>query len=185
MFFNKIKEYKKNKELSQKRKRSQQFISMFGSVTKVLSLTKKDRGQLMQMLHFLNFRGTEPTSTDIFIKIIILLHLKPSLGLVQLENISKNGIDLDDVGKNDLRVIYELLTVSFISVSEMMNNVPEEISSEPFNLYSNTRSYVNALSLKESNYNMNNMVANIPIRSNMIEHDDFIPEQPSDEELMR
>ena len=139
MFFGKkIKEYKKKNEMEAKKKRSKQFVNMFQSVTRELSLLGRPQNELNKMFQVI---GNTEDSSDVFIKIILLLHIVGGIGVNTLQNVSV----LEVLPRLDLLSIYDLLDDSWVVVSEMLEGSSEKVVAEPFLLYKSIRSYISIL----------------------------------------
>ena len=83
MFFGKkIKEYKRKNEMVTKKKRAKQFVTMFQSVTRELGLLGRPEHELKNIFHSI---GNTEDSSDVFIKIILLLHIVGGIGVNTLQ----------------------------------------------------------------------------------------------------
>ena len=186
MFLNKrIKEYKRKNDMNLKKKRSIQFISMFKSVSRELNLFGRSRNEIKNMFDII---GNTEDSSDVFIKIILILHIVGGIGVNTLQSSST----VDELSRLDLVTVFDLLTDSWVIVSEMLEGSSEKVVAEPFLLYKSIRSYVSILHInKQRNEPRQNYYTrldgslgkNIIPNVNMVEHQGSIQDDDPDDEL--
>ena len=145
----KIKSYKKKKELSEKKKRTDQFIQIFESVSKELNLYERSRSELTRII---NFMGTAKTSSDVFIKMVLIVHSIGGIGLSTLRRLSNEKIE--SLKSFELQSINDLLSISFNPVSEMLEEAEESVLEEPLKMYSSIRSYISFLYVHKPRTNL-------------------------------
>ena len=180
MFFSKkIKAYKRNQVLDLKKKRSKQFVDMFKSVTRELDLSGRSHIELKRMLGIV---GNTEDSSDVFVKIILLLHIVGGIGI----NTLKNTSTIEELTELDLLTVFDLFTDSWVIVSDMLQGSSEKVSSEPFLLYQSIRSYVSMLRI----YRLRNhpsqggsLGPEINLKVNSIDHEEFKQDDDPNDEL--
>lgn len=138
MFQKKIKEYKKKKELSTKKSRTAQFIQIFSSVSRELNLYEREDFQ-----RIINIMGTSRTSSDVFIKMVLIVHSVGGVGLSILRRLPNEKVE--SLKQFEMKSITDLLKQAFPHVSEMLEGVDEKVLEEPFNLYVTAGSYISGL----------------------------------------
>ena len=138
MFQRKFKEYKKKKELSSKKASTAQFIEIFNSVSRELNLYEREDFQ-----RIINIMGTSRTSSDVFIKMVLIVHSVGGVGLSILRRLPSEKVE--SLKQFEMKSITDLLKQAFPSVSEMVEGVDEKVLEEPFNLYVTAGSYLSGL----------------------------------------
>lgn len=133
-----IKKYKQKKQESDRKKGGTQFIKMFAAVSKELNLYGSTPERLNGMLALM---GRAETSTDMFIKTVIIVHSTGGLGLYTLQRLASENIE--EFNAFELGLVRDLLTSAFVFVSEVFEEAADNsVSEEPFNLYASIRWYI-------------------------------------------
>ena len=132
-----LKAYKQKKKDSIRQKVAIQFIQIFSSVSNELKLYERSQEDFNRMI---NFMGNSETSTDMFIKIVLIVHSVGGLGLTILKRLSYE--DVESLNTFELGLVKDLLSNSFKPITEMLTEAGEKVSEEPFNLYSSIRWYI-------------------------------------------
>ena len=140
LFGKKIKEYKKKNEIETKKKRAKQFVNMFHSVTRELRLSGRPQNELNKIFQGI---GNTEDSSDVFIKIILILHSVGGIGLSVLQNTPSSSLEV--LPRLDLLSIYDLLGDSWVNVTEMIEGHDKNILAEPLLLYKSILSYISIL----------------------------------------
>jgi len=181
MFFEKkFKAYKRKQDQELNKKRSKQFVDMFQSVTRELDISGRSQNELKRMFELV---GNTEDSSDVFLKIILLLHTVGGIGI----NTLKNTSTLEELTSLDLLTIFELLTDSWVIVGEMLQGFSSKVVAEPFLLYKSIRWYVSMLHIHKQrrdprqNYYTRldgSLGPKINLKVNSIDHE--VPDQGDD-----
>jgi len=142
-----FKSYRQKKKGSITKKRAIQFLRMFESVSNELNLYGNTRGHFDKIIALM---GKTDTSTDMFLKTVLIIHSTGGLGISIIQRLSRENIE--NLNTFELGLVKDLLQSAFVPVTEMLEN-GGELSEEPFELYTSVRSYVSGEYMKKSKLN--------------------------------